>query len=349
MIFWIMLWASTFLSLFLYSYPNLNKDSKSLFVFTTATFLTYFSAFRFGLGQDYEGYNDVIQQNSRTYNVIEPGYTFLVKFINSYGFSEVMFFLILAIITNFLIVYTFSRFKNFQLMIIVYMSFSVLYFNTFNLVRQYCAAAIVFFGFRFIEKRQFLNYIIFIFFAALFHVSAFFCILIYFIWNLRISKFLMVFTALLTLFFGSILSNQLNYIANNLSTILNIYVIYIGDETSYQPFGLLTIFFNFLLFWTLYNLKNHEIKPIDNFILSGFFILTVIYNLIPGLFYLQRLAVYFLLFFPLVLSVPTYKSRVLKYFIIITSAVFFLYFITSNLSNVKVIPSGMKTINDLVG
>lgn len=349
MILWFMLWASICFSLFLYSYPDLKNKGKNLFVFIIALILTYFSAFRFELGQDYEGYTDVIRQNSRTYETVEPGYTFLVKFINNYGFSEVLFFLVFAIITNFFIVYTFSRYKNFQLMIIVYISFSVLYFNTFNIVRQYAAAAIIFFGFRFIERRYFLGYIVSVFFATLFHVSALFCIPIYFLWNLRLPKFLMVFVATSTLFFGSIFSDQLNYFVHNISSIFNIYILYLDDETNYQPFGLLTICFNLLLFWILYNLKDLEMKSIDSFILCGFFILTILYNLIPGLFYLQRLAVYFLIFFPLVLSVPTYNNKMLRYMVIMTSIVFFLYFIVSSSSNIKVIPSSMKTISDLRG
>lgn len=349
MVFWFMLWVSIFFSLFLYSYPGLNKDGRNLFTITIASTLTYFSAFRFGLGQDYEGYTDVIQQNTRTYSVIEPAYTFLVKFVNNNGFTEVFFFLIFSIITNFLIIYGFRRFKNFQLMVIVYISFPILYFNSFNLVRQFCALSIIFSGFYFLEKRYFFKYTTSVMIAALFHASALLCIPIYFLWKIKIPKFWMVFLAVLTLIFGAFSNDQLGSLFRSLSSMFNIYSIYIDDETSYEPFGLLTIYFNLLLFWVIYNTKSSEMKPIDNFILVGFFLLTLIYNLIPSFFYLQRLSLYFIIFFPLVLSIPTYRYNILKYFIIISSSIFFLYFIISNSSNVKVIPISMKTINDLIG
>jgi transmembrane protein EpsG len=340
---------SLFVTIFLIKYPNLSDESKKPLVFTLATILTYFSAFRLGLGQDYEGYKRVIFENSREYSFVEPVYTFLVKFINEINSTEVLFFLVFAFVTNFSIVYSYSRFKNFHIMIIVYVSFSILYFNTFNVVRQYCAASIVLLGLIYIERRDFYKYFLVVATASLFHLSALLCSFFYFLWKVKIPGWIMIVIAIASFCYGFVGGEGLGLIIKDVALFFNIYGLYFHDAPEGQGSGLLTVYFNFVLCLIVFMRNTIVSKPIDEFILLMFFLLTVIYNLIPNFFYLYRVSIYFLLFFPLILSISVSNERLFKALILMSSLVIFLYFITTNMSNPGVVPAGIKTFSDLIG
>ena len=87
--------------------------------------------------------------------------------------SYTTFLLIMAIITNTCIISRFWDFKNiskFEWIIVVY--YAVFYFYSFNIVRQMCAVAIIFWGSRFIEKQRYGLFIVSVLAGYLFHTSA---------------------------------------------------------------------------------------------------------------------------------------------------------------------------------
>lgn len=95
---------------------------------------------------------------------------------------------VLSLLTNIFIVFRLWDFKNiasFPWMIFIY--FTSFYFNLFNIARQMCAVAIVFFATRFLQQKKYFNYLIFLFLAILFHKSAFigvlFLCLEFFMWR----------------------------------------------------------------------------------------------------------------------------------------------------------------------
>ncbi len=349
MTYWTILCIGIFFALLLYGYPNLKEDSKNNIVFLIASIFTYFSAFRMELGQDYENYEKVIFDNTREYGLVEPIYTLLIKSIYYFNSTEVLFFLVYALITNFCIIFTYKRFKNFAIMVVVYLSFSVLYFNTFNLVRQFCAASIILYGFRYIQDRNIIRYCLIVLIATLFHLSALFCLVFYFLWNKKVSNLLMVVLALFTYFYGLFGGGELATLFKEFFSYFNIYGVYLEGNPSGEGFGLLTVYFNLILILIVI-LNNKSINTdTDRFIMFMYLILVIIYNLIPSFFYFHRLSIYFLVFFPLIASVPVNQSAFFKFILIVSSGVLFMYFIFSNANNPKVIPSGMKSFLDLIG
>ena len=108
------MWGLVVALLILHRYPNLKTESKNALVFILAIVFIYFSTFRFELGQDYENYAKVILENSREYGIVEPFYTLLVKGVFFLGATKILFFLVYALVTNFLIL-TLSEFGYFTL------------------------------------------------------------------------------------------------------------------------------------------------------------------------------------------------------------------------------------------
>lgn len=75
-------------------------------------------------------------------------------------------------------------------------SFSILlfislgeYYTTFNVLRQFLAIAIVIWSFEYIKERNLLKFSIIILVAGLFHKSAFFLFLIYFLYGIKLNKY----------------------------------------------------------------------------------------------------------------------------------------------------------------
>lgn len=83
------------------------------------------------------------------------------------------FLIIMALITNLCIVMRLWDFRDvtrFEWAILVY--YTMFYFYGFNIMRQMCAVAIVFWSSRYIEKGKYLPFLIGVAFACLFHTSA---------------------------------------------------------------------------------------------------------------------------------------------------------------------------------
>lgn len=348
MIIWLTLWASVILLLALYSHPNINSKGKNTIANIVAIILTYFSGFRDGLGQDYLNYKDIIQQNDRVYSYTEPLFTLMVKLVADSLFTEVFFFLFFAFITNFIIIKVFNRYNNFQVMVFIYLSFTIFYFNTFNIVRQFASAAIILYAFKYIEERAFFKYIIIILIASSIHLSAFFCLPLYFLWNIRPNRIFITIITFTSFLSGIFFKGFVSHLIMQVSTFFDLYTLYLESENESTGGGLLTIFFNLILIIILFSYKDKEMKPIHNFILIGFTLLVTLYNLIPSFHYLYRISIYTLFFFPLIFVIPMKNIKVLKV-IVITSGIFlFSIFLLENKNNDKIIPSSIIPIYKIV-
>jgi hypothetical protein len=86
-----------------------------------------------------------------------------------------------ALITNVLIVKTLEQYaKPFPLAIFLYIAGGA-FFTSMNIIRQYIAVSIIFYGLKYIIKKQFWPYLITVFLAASFHYSAWIMLPLYFI------------------------------------------------------------------------------------------------------------------------------------------------------------------------
>jgi hypothetical protein len=184
--------------------------------------------------------------------------------------------------------------------------------------------------------------------ASLFHLSAIICFTFYFIWRVRISNGWMVVLALTTLLYSFLGDGGINEFFSRVLLYFNVYEIYLNEEIIKEKLGLLTLFFNILLLIVIFNKNKSKISDLDNFVIIMYFMLVIIYNLIPSFYYFHRLSVYFLIFFPLVLSIPVKERKLFKLFVITSSTLIFSFFIFSNFDNPKVVSNDMKTFLDLI-
>lgn len=156
-----------------------DKKNKQLFVFLCAFVLSFLCGMR-GIGT---GVDTIHYYNFMSY-IRGSG----VSFGSDIGFSIISYFLmgifnnpyypliVFSFVTNFLIVYRLWDFReeaDFTLMLFIYMV--VYYSYTFNIVRQFFAISIIFWGTRYIERGEYIKYIILNILATTIHTSSLIC------------------------------------------------------------------------------------------------------------------------------------------------------------------------------
>lgn len=161
-------------------------------VILTATILITVSGLRWNVGTDYGNYIFSYSRRKEEWlisllNFDEPGIGILAK-IGSFIYDDyVSMFFLVAVVTIGLCIWTISKYSNnFPFSILIYI-FIGAWHNSFNGIRQYAAAAIIFAGHRYIYERKFFKYLLVILCAMLFHKTAVIMLPIYFIANRRIN------------------------------------------------------------------------------------------------------------------------------------------------------------------
>ena len=185
------------LSVFLFSqYRNKNKLFGELCVFLSLIILSVVAALRYEVGTDWGNYNwdmsylrnipfIAIVQGDPVAAKLEIGYVLLVKllslFFNNNWIFGIIAYITLAFVADALI----KQYSNYDVTL-SYMMFVFIYFaNSFNIMRQTLAAAIVFWGMQYVFAKKPIKYATIIFISSLIHLSAVFAIPIYFFWNKR--------------------------------------------------------------------------------------------------------------------------------------------------------------------
>jgi hypothetical protein len=148
------------------------------------------SALRVNVGTDYPAYKaafDSIAAGGTP--VFEPGFNLLYSAILLFSNNAQWLFAISALITFYFIYKAISRDSaNSALSIYLFCNLSFLYYS-FNATRQFIAVSIILFALHYIIQRHFFKYVLSVFAAFLFHVSAIFMIPVYFLANLRYKRY----------------------------------------------------------------------------------------------------------------------------------------------------------------
>ena len=161
-------------------------------------YVSIFAARNYMVGTDTEGYyrmyNYITRNNLLVYNVsvygLEYAYELLYSLVvnianivfNSFqGFLGLMAFIQLVFFQSFCRNST----KEYEIKLydIMFLFFMLLFSPSFNIMRQTVAVCIVFFGLKFLYKRNIKFYCICVIAASLFHVSAVFTIIFYFLYD----------------------------------------------------------------------------------------------------------------------------------------------------------------------
>lgn len=158
-------------------------NSYKLKIIIIAVILIFFAGFRYNVGADYIQYalnfkaycNQTLALNG------EPGIRIVSRIASKiYNESSAMFFC-MSLITVGLCIFTIAKNSPYFIISILLYIFLGCWHESFNSVRQSAAAAILFFGHKYIKERDFKKWLLFCFIGYLFHTSAIVFIPIYFL------------------------------------------------------------------------------------------------------------------------------------------------------------------------
>lgn len=165
------------------------KSYNKIFILLALISLIAVSGFRYKSGTDFYAYTENYQVlgNAESVNLEDEGdvgFTILCMWLLTISKDPQIMFLVTAIITNILIVLILMKYsRRFELSMWLYIT-TFVYYSTFNGLRQWMAAAIVFTGTKYLlEERNFKKYLPIVLFASLFHGSSLIMIPIYFFIN----------------------------------------------------------------------------------------------------------------------------------------------------------------------
>ncbi|MDD3401314.1 MAG: EpsG family protein [Eubacteriales bacterium] len=156
------------------------------FVVLITAVLVFVAGFRYYVGSDYGAYYKVFSGSFNTFihhlvTYDEPGIhlvAFVAKIFWNDGAAVIFASSFITIVLYVIQIYKHST--MFALSILLYI-FLGAWATSFNAVRQYLAAAVLLMGHRYILDRKFWKYLLFVFLASLFHISALVMIVPYFI------------------------------------------------------------------------------------------------------------------------------------------------------------------------
>lgn len=282
---------------------NSNKQlGKYLFSFC-CLFLFCVSAFRgYSVGTDTENYN--IQYNFLGTSVMRSSFE-----ISWYGLMWICknvfnSYRAVLIVTSFLTIYyirkSISRISNNWNLSLYYFVAFYFYFQSFNIMRQLLACAIVLYAFTFIKQKRITPFIIYVFFASTFHVSALVALPFYYISKIKLSRTISTILIALSFILSSILIPKIVDLVSG----IELYSMYAdGDvkETSYISMNLLL--HSCIAFILLFDNNRDGIFYI--------FIMGLLFVNVTSLFdVLGRLGIY--LKMAIILIIPNMRIRIAK-------------------------------------
>lgn len=311
MIYWIVLFTLVLLLLLLYQKAKTNR-SKKWVLFVLIILLTYFSGFRDGIGMDYSANKGLCERSvlsSSPIFLIEPLFSVLTNICFETRLSAVFLFLTCAFITIGLSLYVYSKYENFAISAFFFVFYPGLYLQSMNIIRQFVATSIILYGtymlLRDRSRRSIFIFYVLLLIAFLFHKTALIMCFIPFLTNSKDYNIYIIIIALIISLtpIGSVLGmRELSSILESLD-----YSIYIDAGISgSNAFSLSNLFMHSLLLpFLLYKQKVKKLPNYTNivFFIKMFVCFLVFNNLTSSSFsYSYRLAIYYLVFVPILLA-----------------------------------------------
>ena len=127
---------------------------------------------RFGVGTDHLSY--YLEYKTWDCSHYEIGYGFIVNSFRTLGLPFPCYFGFIAFIQVFPFFFVFRNFKHdFYLYLVFALIFSVAWLSLCNGLRQWVAVGLIFWSFKYLNKKEWWKYILIVLFSSLFHTSAF--------------------------------------------------------------------------------------------------------------------------------------------------------------------------------
>ena len=194
-----------------------------LFFILAALSLVCVAGFRYDVGSDHTNYYFSFERYSSEFwpsfkELDEPGIRFIAKIVSIIGGNSAAFIFACAFVTIVLFLSTIYKNTDMLLLATLLYVFMGCWHGSFNGMRQYLAAAIIFAGIKFMKERKFWKYALIVFIAFLCHASAIIMIFPYFIVYNRINFKnigLLIIASIIVLFSFSELLDLAGFILRN--------------------------------------------------------------------------------------------------------------------------------------
>lgn len=157
-----------------------HKIISNLFLFLLILILSSLAGLRdISVGKDTWAYIRAINSASNSYSgelfftYFEFGFGVLIKILIAILREPHYVILFISFITNTLIIKTLWRYRqNYSFSFSVFLYYTLYYFETFNILRQYLALSIIFWGIKFLFEKKHIKFVIVTLVASSMHVSA---------------------------------------------------------------------------------------------------------------------------------------------------------------------------------
>ncbi|KAA6352594.1 Transmembrane protein EpsG [termite gut metagenome] len=185
-------------------------------------------------------------------NASEPGFNLINRGLKLFGLNYHWMFILFSFAT---IIFVFKGIKYYTLhtniAFFIYILIPGLYLNSFSIVRQAIAIAILFYGYRFLYNKKLVKYTIIVIAAASFHYSSLFAIP-FFLVSLKVKK--MKYWIYYLVIIASIFLSKINFIPMIFEKVLGstsylTYAAYDDGGISFSKILILNIFILIILFF----------------------------------------------------------------------------------------------------
>lgn len=193
-------------------FDYISKQKTNIFKVLVFIGLTLFAGLRSEVGIDYESYA-AFYLGLKEGPLHEPGSALLMELLGKINGTVHLYFLIMAIVTEFFVYITVIKEKKiFWLTVVMYYCISIFYFASFNGVRNFAAIAIMTWALKYAENRDFKRFLIISLITGFtFHYSALIFIPLYFYLRYRLSIKQIVLISIVVILGGGIIFVLLKY------------------------------------------------------------------------------------------------------------------------------------------
>lgn len=226
---------------FLYTFQKAGGDTQ-LFPLVIIIVLSLVSGLRYDVGVDCHVYREMYDSPSDIRLItLEPVWHWIIAGLRSLGFASRMWFILTSLVINLLFYYGFRKLSvNIYLSIMLYVAMSFGYVESYNIVRQFVAGAILFGTFHYVLEHKIWKYLLCILLAACFHFSALIMIPFLFLMRIRYPMWLLWAIFVAFFLFGQML---LNFILGQVIPYISEYANYADNVLMEDYSGLLKLFY----------------------------------------------------------------------------------------------------------
>lgn len=301
------------------SFQNYKNDEflKKIASYTLIFILTVISGFRYNVGRDFLNYEQMyLDPNNVRNSFTEPIWNIFAQSLRYLGCSSSIWFICTSFIINSCFIIGIRKLsKNFYLSVAFYIAIPHLFLESFNIVRQFVAMAIIFrFSDLFFNKKYW-RFIVVVLFASCFHKSALLIIPIFFVSLINFPNLLLVGI----IFFCFIMKNIFLPSILKIISSISIYSGYIDNilssESNSSLYAYLLLLLCLFIVFCFRKNTSREVNILKNLSLMSFCIYLLFYTFQAG----QRIGFYILPYFVLLIPYVIPKFKINGNFLLIGS------------------------------